>query len=108
MPNAYSSLFSQEYSKHGNKEKIAGCIFINNEVNKSDSRKIGEDGEGIIGTVNLTSGSLNIRKGPFLDSPIVKRAANGEKLTVLYETGDWYIVYYDGIYGYAYSQYISL
>lgn len=79
-----------------------------NKANNSSSMKINGDGDGNIGTVNLTSGYLNIRKGPFLDSPIIATAPNGATLTVLYQTGDWYIVLYEGIYGYAYSKYISL
>lgn len=61
-----------------------------------------------VGTVKVSSGSLNIRRGPSLDSPIITRAYNGEKVQVLGEDGGWYRVNYGGRVGYASKRYIVI
>ena len=63
---------------------------------------------GQVGTVNITSGSLNIRRNPSLTAPIIARAYNGEKVQVLGEDGDWYKVNYGGREGYSVKRYIVL
>lgn len=66
----------------------------------------GNQQPGRTGTVTLQSGYLNIRSEPSLTAPVVKMAPNGAKVTILGKTGDWYHVEYNGVRGYAASQYI--
>lgn len=61
-----------------------------------------------IGTVNVSSGALNIRRNPLLTAPIVARAYAGEKVQVLGEDGDWYRVNYGGREGYANKRFVVL
>ncbi len=63
---------------------------------------------GQVGTVRITSGALNIRRGPSLSSPIIARAYNGEKVQVLGEDGEWYKVNYGGRQGYAAKRYVVI
>ena len=63
---------------------------------------------GQIGTVNISGGSLNIRRNPSLTAPIIVRAYSGEKVQVLGEDGEWYRVNYGGREGYAAKRYIVL
>lgn len=60
------------------------------------------------GMVDVRWGYLNIRSEPNTYSPILATAYQGEPLTVLGKTGDWYVVNYNGIVGYANSNYIDL
>lgn len=53
------------------------------------------------GVVRLTSGTLNLRRGPGLDNQIVGSIPNGATLTILGENGDWYEVEYQGKTGYV-------
>lgn len=59
-----------------------------------------------IGTVSISSGSLNIRSAPSLTAAIIARAYNGEKVQILGESGNWYRVNYGGREGYADKRYI--
>lgn len=60
------------------------------------------------GQVRTTSGSLNIRSLPSITSPVKGKIPNGAIVNVYGQTGDWYVVEYQGIVGYANSNYISL
>lgn len=60
------------------------------------------------GTVNVRWGYLNIRSEPNIYSPILATVYDGESLTVLGTTGNWYVVNYNGIIGYASSNYIDI
>ena len=53
--------------------------------------------------------SLNIRKGPGTDQPIVGKAAHNEIVTLVSKTSDqwWLIRSVDGEEGYAYAQYLE-
>jgi hypothetical protein len=55
------------------------------------------------------STSLNIRKGPGTDQPIVGKAAHGEMVDIVSRTNDqwWLVRSVDGEEGYAYAQYLS-
>lgn len=64
--------------------------------------------EAQYGTVNITSGHLNIRSGPSLTAPVVATAQRGDSITVLGQYLDWYVVRYNGVEGYAYRDYISV
>ena len=58
--------------------------------------------------VNLTSGYLNIRSGPSLNSPVIGMAPNGATLRVLGSSGDWYNIEYNGINGFVSANYAVL
>jgi uncharacterized protein YgiM (DUF1202 family) len=59
--------------------------------------------------VTTQSSSLNIRKGPGTDQPLVGKAEHGETITVISKTNDeWWLVRTDaGKEGYAYAQYLT-
>ena len=60
------------------------------------------------GTVNTTSGNLNIRSRPNTGSEILTTAPNGAPITILGDAGNgWYVVQYRNTVGYASSNYIS-
>ena len=58
-------------------------------------------------TVTTAGGVLNIRSRPNLSATILGTAANGTPITVLGQWRDWYVVNYNGLIGYAYSQFIQ-
>lgn len=58
--------------------------------------------------VRLTSGYLNVRSGPSLNSPVIGMAPNGAVMRVLGRSGDWYNVEYNGTSGYANANYLVL
>lgn len=58
------------------------------------------------GTVKVQRGYLNIRQMPSMSAPVVARAWNGSTLTVNGKWENWYVVNYNGVVGYADSQYI--
>ncbi|RPF47288.1 N-acetylmuramoyl-L-alanine amidase [Hydrogenoanaerobacterium saccharovorans] len=60
------------------------------------------------GTVNVTSGNLNIRSRPNTGAPIIARAYDGAPITVLGEWQGWYVVNYNGNVGYAAARYIDV
>lgn len=58
--------------------------------------------------VDVSWGSLNIRSRPDRNAPVVARAYDGARLTVLNEWQAWYLVRFDGIVGYASAEYITM
>lgn len=60
------------------------------------------------GVVDITSGYLNIRSRPNLNAPVIAKAYDGTRLTVLNESNGWYLVQLDGVVGYGSSNYITL
>lgn len=60
------------------------------------------------GTVDITTGTLNLRSRPNLSSRILASMPDGAALTVLGQWQDWYVVNYRGIIGYAASRYITV
>lgn len=66
-------------------------------------------GSGTKAKVTTDSTSLNIRKGPGTDQPVVGKAAHGEIVTLLSKPNDqWWLIKTDaGEEGYAYAQYLS-
>lgn len=65
--------------------------------------------EGTKVRVATESSSLNIRKGPGTDQPIVGKAAHGELITLVSKSNDqwWMVRTEDGEEGYAYAQYLA-
>ena len=47
-------------------------------------------------------------RGPSTTAPIVARAYDGARLTVINQWQGWYLVRFDGVVGYASSDYVTL
>lgn len=60
------------------------------------------------GTVNINYGALNIRERPSVFAPILTTAENDEVLDIIGQSGDWYLVNYNGIYGYVNTAYVTV
>jgi len=58
--------------------------------------------------VDVSWGSLNIRARPNTSAPIIAQAPDGTALTVINQTGDWFLVSYGQITGYAQSDFVTL
>ncbi len=61
-----------------------------------------------VGTVVTQSTPLNIRCRPSTQSQVITQAQKGEKLTVLGQWEDWYVVEVRGVIGYAAARYIQV
>jgi len=59
------------------------------------------------GTVDISSGSLNIRSAPSLSAPVIASAYDGDTVLIVGEWDGWYVVRYGDIEGYARSEYIT-
>lgn len=60
------------------------------------------------GSVNITSGSLNVRSAAATNASIVSSLKKGSFVTLISKTGDWWRVEYaKNKYGYSHSKYIS-
>lgn len=60
------------------------------------------------GLVDVNWGHLNIRSRPSTSAPVIARAYDGARLTILNQYQDWYLVSFDGTEGYANSSFITL
>ena len=60
------------------------------------------------GTVQTSGTGLNIRSKPSTSAPIKGSIPNGTVVTVYSRTGNWYVVGYNGIVGYASADYITI
>jgi len=60
------------------------------------------------GIVDVSWGYLNIRARPNTSAPIIARAYDGARLTVINQWQGWYLVSFDGAVGYASSDFITL
>lgn len=60
------------------------------------------------GMVDVDWGYLNIRARPSTSAPVIARAYDGARLTILNQWQDWYLVSFDGAEGYANSNFITL
>ena len=58
--------------------------------------------------VDVSWGYLNIRSRPDPTAPVIARAYDGARLTVINEWQGWYLVRFDGVVGYASSDFITL
>lgn len=59
------------------------------------------------GTVITERDRLNIRRYPSLDGEVLTQAPKGARLTVYCLSGEWYVVDYNGVLGFAYSEYVA-
>ena len=57
--------------------------------------------------VSISSGRLNIRARPSLSSNILAFAPNGSTLVIVGVVGDWYVVRYGSVTGYAFSRFVT-
>lgn len=60
------------------------------------------------GTVDLTSGTLNIRARPVNTAPVITTAGDGEPVMILGEWNGWFLVRFGNHTGYVRSEYITL
>ena len=60
------------------------------------------------GVVDVSWGYLNIRSRPDTTAPVIARAYDGARLTIINEWQGWYLVQFDGTVGYASSDFITL
>lgn len=60
------------------------------------------------GTVVTEGGRLNIRDNPSLNGRIIGQIPNGSTVQIKGQSGDWYLVTYNGIEGYSSGRYIKL
>ena len=58
--------------------------------------------------VDVSWGALNIRDRPDLRAPILARAYDGTRLTVLNQWQDWRVVRFDGLVGWASGDFLTL
>ena len=59
------------------------------------------------GVVRVSSGTLNLRSRPNVNSRILASMPNGAALTIVGQWRDWDVVNYQGIVGYALSRYVD-
>ena len=59
------------------------------------------------GVIDL-QGALNLRAAPSYDAPVYLQIPNGETVTVWGEYDNWYVVEYDGTFGYVRGEYLRL
>jgi len=60
------------------------------------------------GIVDVSWGYLNIRARPDTGATVVARAYDGASVTIVNQWQGWYLVRFDGVVGYASSDYITL
>lgn len=60
------------------------------------------------GVVDVSWGYLNIRARPDTSAPVVARAYDGARVTVINQWEEWYLVRFDSVVGYANSDFITL
>ena len=60
------------------------------------------------GVVDVSWGYLNIRQRPSTSAPVIAKAYDGARLTILNQWQGWYLVRFDGTEGYASSEFITL
>lgn len=60
------------------------------------------------GVVATEGGRLNIRMAPDINSTIIGQIPNGSTVQIKGQSGDWYLVTYNGIEGYSYGAFIRL
>lgn len=55
-----------------------------------------------------SSGNLNLRDGPGVNYPVIAKIPTGASLAALNSVGNWYIVEYNGLVGFASDAYVSV
>src|SRR5690554_2374939 len=62
----------------------------------------------LMGTVKLTSGNLNVRKGPSIEDEIIGKLPNETKVEVLEQSEDWATITHNGARGFVSLQYLTV
>ena len=60
------------------------------------------------GVVDVAWGSLNIRSRPDRAAPVLARAYDGARLTILNQWQGWYLIRFGDVTGYASQDYVTL
>jgi N-acetylmuramoyl-L-alanine amidase len=60
------------------------------------------------GTVNVTSGTLNVRSGPSMNHAVIGSLKKGAAVTVTGTSGTWYTIQYGNTTGYVSTSYIRV
>lgn len=58
--------------------------------------------------VDVSWGALNIRSRPNATAPVIAKAYDGTRLTVINQYQNWYLVRFEGVVGYASQDFITL
>lgn len=61
-----------------------------------------------IAVVTTEGGRLNIRSRPSLSAPVIAQIPNGERIVVIEQIGNWYIIEYNGVIGFVSADYVTL
>lgn len=67
----------------------------------------GEGSPEPTGTVTTQGSRLNLRSRPNTSASVITQIPNGEKVILIDRVGNWYIVEYNGMLGYAAADYIK-
>ena len=59
-------------------------------------------------TVAHEGGRLNIRIAPDLSATVIGQIPNNARVQIKGQSGEWYLVGYNGVEGYSYGRYIKL
>ncbi len=60
------------------------------------------------GIVTAGGSNLNIRSYPAMNGRIIGSIPDGSTVTIYGKTGDWYVIFYQGITGYVSAEFVSL
>ena len=79
-------------------------------INLTDEDDSDSPSQSYTGTVKLSSSTsrLNIRSSANKSASIIGKAANGSKVTIIGESGDWYRIEYNNTTGYVSKDYIQI
>ena len=79
-------------------------------INLTDEDDSDSPSQSYTGTVKLSSSTsrLNIRSSANKGASIIGKAANGSKVTIIGESGDWYRIEYNNTTGYVSKDYIQI
>ncbi len=65
------------------------------------------DGEWLA-TRGTTSYAVNLRMGPGLQHSIIMRMPAGSEITIIAQSGEWYLARYGEVYGFAFAAYVEV
>ncbi len=98
--NGYYKVKVHETGAVGDISKINAKVIFNCE----NSNLTSLSGTGSI--INVSS-AVNLRANAGINSSIIGKLHNGQKITFLGKQGQWYKVDFDGQVGYVYEEYVS-
>lgn len=88
----------------------AAALFLHPMLVTAEGANSTEDksNKKLIGIVKLTSGNLNVRKGPTLDDEIIGKLPNGSQVEVLEQLEEWVKIDYDKSAAYVSKPYLVI